>query len=314
MDVKNKRTNDGLRKGVTVVEVLVVIFILGLLMSILVPAVQNARATSARLQCTNNLKQIGLAMHNAADVQGGFPTGINHLVELLPALDQNRLYLEIMKNTAKLPVDLNVMQCPSETQMEFGIGNVSYCLNQGTRLRSNGIDTYNNDLNGLVAKRFDPHLLVREITDGLSNTAAYSEKLFHQIRKTEEEMVQDPNRYFWFTSERFAFRGQEAKARENCLTERITPFPNFVLFQIGFFRGELDYDHILPPNVPSCWNGPEDFDTRPFHRLSAATSQHKGGVNLLLADGAVRFVSDSIDIATWTSLGSRADNDVPGDW
>ncbi len=314
MEVRSKKTEKSLRIGVTVVEVLVVIFISGLLMSILVPAVQSARATSDRLKCINNLKQIGLAMHNVADVRGGFPSGQDNLLELLPALEQKTLYGKIIKNKLKPPVDLQVMQCPSETQMLFGYGFVSYCLNQGTRLRSNGIDRSSADPNGLVTEPNKQHLPLRDITDGLSNTAAYSEKLYLPVHKSEEEMVLDPNRYFWFTSERFAFRGQEAEARENCLTERITPFPSVSIFQFGFFRGSLDYDHILPPNVPSCWNGPEDFDTSPLHRLAAATSQHRGGVNLLLADGAVRFVNVSIHFETWSALGSRADNDALGDW
>ncbi len=194
------------RRGFTLIELLVVIAIIAVLIALLVPAVQKVREAASRTQCTNNMKQIGLAMHNHLDGYKGFPTAIttasnfqlrSSLTPLLPYLDQQPLYAEWNQNFAwnsaynqslighpmsvfECPSDPNYMQpIPANTSTE-NCPYISYRTDYSPP--SDGSDTAALGLPSLVDSTglLQPNNMTGLVqiawcTDGLSNTVAYAE-------------------------------------------------------------------------------------------------------------------------------------------
>ena len=167
------------RQGFTITELLVSISILGLLAALISPAVQTSRESARRMQCTNNLRQFGLALASVAESQGAFPTSQHPesaYRRMLPALEQAALYAELhvydTTPDTSLP-KLNVSQfvCPDDSLHPTGLGNTNYYFNDGTLFRvtlpsGNGF-----------RKRSVHDTKPADISDGLSNTAAMSERL-----------------------------------------------------------------------------------------------------------------------------------------
>ena len=181
-------------KGCTInlVEILVVVAIIGMLIALLLPATQAAREAARRSQCTNNLKQIGLALHNYHDVHGQFPPAVigpgnvprerqfSWLVAILPYLEQSALYdglrLDLPwdhpHNAALLRTYSHVLSCPSDppSPTEEGFPKTSY-------VAVTGADSTHGrgDVRGIVG--FDKGLRIDEIVDGTSNTLMVVEVL-----------------------------------------------------------------------------------------------------------------------------------------
>jgi prepilin-type N-terminal cleavage/methylation domain-containing protein len=179
------------RKGFTLIELLVVIAIIGVLIALLLPAVQSAREAARRMQCTNNLKQIGLALHNYHDTHGRFPLGSTQvatpvgpyrqpfLTALMPFLEQRALYesynyhlsFQTENNATTRTYRVGVFDCPSDTPQTFvnNGGNVtdvkgSYGVNWGQ-------NTYGDQV--LPAPFFLNYgATFAEIRDGTSNNVA----------------------------------------------------------------------------------------------------------------------------------------------
>ena len=164
------------------------------------------------------------------------------------------------------------------------------------------------ETNGFVSGLFE-HTRPSDVTDGLSNTVAMSERLSTPlgldsgVSKDSSEAI----RYLWWTEQRFKTSGEEEQAAEQARNNRTSNFPPRWDALCYSYIPFVTYDHILPPNVPGSHNGREDFDsTRYIHvSLVPATSLHPGGVNILLADGSVRFNSSSVDLGVWRALGTR---------
>jgi prepilin-type processing-associated H-X9-DG protein len=182
-------------------------------------------------------------------------------------------------------------------------GETNYFLNDGTKFRHAEHDGFRKS----TAMDTRPG----DITDGLSQTVAMSERLVKlnntlAPRPTVEEMLQKPKRTFWWTEVAYRRSGEEAAAIDQCRQHRTTVLPQMFGANAPNLRmGRPSYDHMLPPNHPGCYNGPEDFDVNFEAFLIPASSLHPGGVNSLMADGSVHFVNESIDAGVWQALGTR---------
>ncbi len=278
--------------GFTIVELIVSISIIGLLTAVLLPAVQQVRESARNTQCKNNLKQIGIATHNHLDMHRVFPCTKAPMRRLMP-------FLEVSRGEAAIPV----YRCPSDSMLNGPDQTLcSYFVNHGTRL---GYASQNGFANQ------DRDTAPADFSDGLSSTAALSERLVtYDFAAPDDTSVADGRRYLWH------FRGARvldlAELRDRCLHQRLSMRPIF--FSISGHHwatpGDTGYDHIMPPNSGGCWNFPDDGSDptatlAPFYNSIAATSDHPGHVNVVMADGAVRSVADSVSNEVWQAMGTR---------
>jgi prepilin-type N-terminal cleavage/methylation domain-containing protein/prepilin-type processing-associated H-X9-DG protein len=315
----------GHRRGFTLVELLVVIAILAVLVGLLLPAVQKVRAASARLGCTNNLKQLGLALHHFHDTHGAFPIGSPNpsnfggspCMYLLDYLEQGNVavlgdpneYVYSDRNLRMAASKPKVFLCPADPQQGQGtlLGWTNYHLNAGTWVDVNGWD-------GLVGPRFPAAgrpacsaVRVAEVSDGTSNTAAFAEV----CNGPWDEAPPAGQRTDCFEATGGTPTASLAAARASLLGRDWRQ----AAFAGGWsppwrYRGypwtedniwRTWYNHLLPPNSP-CWRANGDW----YRLVSPASSYHPGGLNVVLADGSVRFVAEGIDADVWAAAGSRA--------
>jgi prepilin-type N-terminal cleavage/methylation domain-containing protein/prepilin-type processing-associated H-X9-DG protein len=310
------------RSAFTLIELLVVIAIIAVLIALLLPAVQSAREAARRAQCVNNLKQLGLALHNYHDVQGSFPlerlsggtlTNYNYSAHLrmLPYMEQTPLWNATNfnlaytdpGNTTILGVKISIFVCPSDTtdQVPAGWAATSYKVNEGAYLpwTWGQSDTGNTNTtfappNGMFF--VDMSFNIASITDGTSNTAAMSERVigdFSNAIVTEKSDLFGPG----------TFPPDFDTAISDCVKIDITNLTYQRISDAGApwalsHNCETQYRHVTPPNMRSCMYPP----TRIF---ITAGSKHPGGVNVLLCDGSVRFAKDSVNLPTWRAIGTR---------
>jgi prepilin-type N-terminal cleavage/methylation domain-containing protein/prepilin-type processing-associated H-X9-DG protein len=310
----NPRTAN--RRGVTLVELLVVTGVIAILIALTLPAVQGARESARRVQCRNNLHQIGVATHNFHSAHGQLPDIARPLTELLPLVEGKPLY-EALKTPhphplgKKYPPTPAIYVCPSDPLSEPALTSVSYIINGGSDIGAeSGIWTW---------KSFTNRRKWRDVTDGLSNTALFSERLSLSLEYRGDDSSQlapahvarrDPLRYVWRTDLEFP-PGEERGLVAWCLNESNRAGAELSWARFGDRRiseGSF-YNHLLPPNQWYFGNG-IDVAKGPI----PASSLHAGGVNVLMADGAVRFVSSNVDLDVWWAVGTRASGDVVGDF
>ena len=315
-----------MRRAFTLIELLVAIEIIGILMVVLMPAVQRARETARRAQCSNHLRQIGLALHSYHDAFGQMPIlaaqGVlsqpAHLysiqARLLPYLDQAPIYAGLnfevgiwrfggdgwTVNQTVAASEIEVFLCPSDPRRIPGPpGDNNYRANLGSIAELPYVaDPLGKDgpFSMLHPRRYP------DIQDGLSHTAAFSEKLRgdgnNSIITAETDIFLLPPPRPAMNNDRYI---------QACRSFS-PPFPvqdsrNGYTWILSDTLSTL-YNHVTRPNseVPDC-----GLDgNAPYPGLFPARSWHLGGVNVLMADGAVRFVSETIDLPTWVALGTRA--------
>jgi prepilin-type N-terminal cleavage/methylation domain-containing protein/prepilin-type processing-associated H-X9-DG protein len=342
--------------GFTLIELLVVIAIIAVLIALLLPAVQAAREAARRAQCINNLKQFGLAIHNYHQAAGSLPpghfgTGWNDwsaTVMLLPYVEQSQLYNTINFaasgilspaaptttgiNATAMRAKINVLLCPSDIdRLTNAYGHNNYYGNSGNAPESIFDNHGHKACNGLFAsvnhENGQPNtnpVSFRDIIDGLSQTAAYSERVkgigssftgYDKQRPTSAEMSVNVD-FAGTTNGSFNDAIPNAYYTACKATNPYLPSGKFntsgsissgEYWWDGHFETGL-YNHIMMPNSWSCDDAANDWVNDAG--ASDVSSHHPGGVNVLMADGSVRFVKESVSPTTWWALGSRDGGEV----
>ena len=329
------------RIAFTLIELLVVIAIIAVLIALLLPAVQQAREAARRTQCKNNLKQIGLALHNYHDAFGRFPFSISASgpsaytygvakypavknttgwVQLLPYFDQGPLYNSINHSAAmgryKGPswesatqplagngptgpnaeaasTRLGALLCPSDNGKDFwngfdgnyGCDNgvVSYKTSYGFSVSPAFGDSMWSDVGKTTKAMFGPesNTSMRDLTDGSSNTVAVSETTLD---------VGDGVTGSWGCNQHVGqgidFAGMNGQRKIN--------------------------DWVCCSWTTPAWSIPQPVGT--LGEWGTPGSLHTGGCQVLMGDGAVRFISENIDGSTRRNLGYISDGNVLGDF
>lgn len=305
------------RSAFTIVELLVSIAVIGLLCALLMPAVQMARESARRASCRNNLHQIGTALENRAATIGHYPDATIVFRELLPELEQAATYKNILDDvygtSSVAPPSFATFKCPSNP-----IAPVSdvlcYAANVGTGNQTDGMNGFFTTIATAVGwppVAASPSLTShRDITDGLSQTIAVAEMLPSglDVYSLPAAPVGDFRRVYWVIfpplvrpSEFTQFREQCAAIKETQTGANHTGAPRGWNWSSPVLNYSMAvYHHVLPPNMPSCFNGGHTYGA------FAAGSAHSGGVHVLFGDGHVEFVSDLIDSKVWHGYGTRA--------
>jgi prepilin-type N-terminal cleavage/methylation domain-containing protein/prepilin-type processing-associated H-X9-DG protein len=324
-------------RGFTLIELLVVIAIIGILIALLLPAVQQAREAARQTQCKNNLKQISLALHNYFDANGRFPPAatlpLNRVspapwsaqARLLPYLEQTALHNlidwgqqnEFTSNQLVCRTRVAIYQCPSETNDRARVTTaivhypLSYNFNQGTWFNFDPVSGQFGD------GAFHPNRAMKDadFKDGMSNTLcaaegkAYQPNLWDTMNPNTlgvppPNSPSDLTAYFGGT---FDSNGHtewvEGDIHETGFTTTFTP--NTV---VPYTTGGQTYDIDLT----SLRDG--ESITLPTYAAITARSYHTGTVNVSMMDGSVRNASNSIDRNLGRALGTRQGGEVTGEF
>lgn len=318
------------RRGFTLIELLVVIAIIAILIALLLPAVQQAREAARRTQCRNNLKQLGLAMHNYHDTFTVFPPGGTYRLgvtqsagwsaqaRLLPYVDQANLQnlidfsLSYSVQPTVTPIRIGLFLCPSEVEDRAYVdGAITYYpLNYAANY---GEWFIWNPANGQIGTgAFGPNskLGTRDFTDGTSNTISMSEVKAWQyyLRDVGGTPTQPTS-----ASQVSALGGTlknsghnewvDARTNQTCFTTLFGPNTVVPHNDAGTTR---DVDFVSTREGVSA--------TDSTYAAITSRSFHEGIVHSLLTDGAVRSISENIDRQVWRNLGTRGGGEVLGEF
>ena len=305
-------------RAFTLIELLVVIAIIAVLIALILPAVQASREAARRTQCTNNLKQIGLALNNYHGTASVFPPGrtrstidgqghcFGALAQLLPQLEQDSIYNSINfdhsadRSPQNLTARASIIEsfiCPTDffKILRSGSAPTSYMMCTGTVYpiaRSDGALFENSSIR------------MADVPDGTAVTVCFSETVRSDGRPE--------NNYITLKPDDMPLTDFAAQ----CTQSQITEDARGARWIYGA-PGHSMYNHRRPPN-DRAWDcrggGPQSNQTnRIWDAVShdiAARSRHPGGVLAVFVDGHVSFIGDSVDATIWRALGSRNGNEI----
>lgn len=309
-----------LRRGFTLIELLVVIAIIAILVSLLLPAVQQAREAARRTQCKNNLKQLALAMHNYHDVNNALPMGmvhrINWRVSILPYLEQTNVYSKldfgesfqgngVSHNTEVLGgIVMSAMICPSnivEPLTNNAYGTNSQRMQYPNYLAIAGAVDPSAPNNATVGKcnsfygwhcdngpmKINEKVAFRDLTDGLTNTLILGEQ------SGRDEGMSYGDRRNGYHGGWHGTGGVDTTAS----------------FITGIGSGITPIQYQLNGTCSDFW-----ACGVPYLNSAILNSEHTGGVQFALGDGSVRFMSENIDLVTLKNLAMKSDGQVIGEF
>ncbi len=345
------------RSAFTLVELLVVIAIIGVMVGLLLPAVQAAREAARRMQCGNNVKQLGLGLHNYHAAYNRFPMGsggtgnldvqpvasdnlnnrrrLSGLISLLPFIEQVSLWEQISSRWSNgldtappmgvfpgtdggNPVSfvyppwttqVNTYRCPSDPIVMPGTAqtNYAFCYGDASRLiggnwEGSTMDPSFPEDKGSKRGVFTrlKHFSFSDILDGTSNTIAMGEigvggagDLSITAHATTGTLASG--------SPLFSARACSTGTHINASRPRFYAGGTAVMLRGRRWNdGHYSYtgfQTILPPNSPSCR---DDATTTHYSGVMSTASYHQGGAHVLMADGAVKFITDSIEAGDTT--------------
>lgn len=313
------------QRGFTLIELLVVIAIITILIALLLPAVQQAREAARRTQCRNNLKQLGLALHNYESSMTVFPPGTlgfpmvhSAFAHLLPYMEQTQLrnlmdfnypplnfgpsFPGWENNEDAAMTRVEAFLCPTDSGQvmpEFGPTSYVACVGSGTVDDGNAARG-----DGMIYTQ--SRTKFKDIKDGTTNTVIMSEqRLGNSRNQTDTATPMDQERQVVLLA------GATATTEMNCAVTATTDWngERGAKWVNGHYADTM-YNHFYTPNspLPDCHNG--------FHNKArtSARSLHAGGVHFLLCDGSVRFANESIDLDLWRGLATRAGGEVLGEF
>jgi prepilin-type N-terminal cleavage/methylation domain-containing protein/prepilin-type processing-associated H-X9-DG protein len=303
----------------TLVELLVVIAIIGILVALLLPAIQAAREAARRAQCKNNLKQIGLALHNYESARRVFPPGYTSAAAtknapgtgpgwgwgayILPYLEESSLFQQIdIKSNIEINVSpnkdlrvitLQVFRCPSDS-VEVPIFDVTGASGSAITQVAFGnyvgvagtyeVSVYPDEGNGVLFRNHQ--VAIKQITDGLSHTIMVSERASRQSPQTT-----------WVGAVVGAVISPKVAGYEN------EGPPVLVLTNTGPSR-DANGQPIPNPRVPNNNLG----------HVEDSNSMHPQGVNIMFCDGSMQSINNDIDPDVWVALGTRAGDEPSGEY
>ncbi|HTU89682.1 MAG TPA: DUF1559 domain-containing protein [Gemmataceae bacterium] len=321
-----------IRRAFTLIELLMVIAIIAILIGLLLPAVQKVREAAARAKCLNNLKQLGLALHNFEatlgylPTQGDVPVGTtgdpwSAQTRILPYVERSDLsnlinFSQSSDGQAMAVNRVALLMCPSEINDHPPANPTSpyplnYLVSIGSWFVYNPLDGSTGD----GAFGMNRKTRLTGVTDGTSNTLGMSEgktytPIFRDGGLPAAPGVAAPSS----PAELVAYGGSfkvndghaewiDARSIQSGVTTTFTPNTK-ILYTSGGMTYDMDFTSFREGKTA----------TLPTYTSATARSFHPGGVNALMLDGSVRFVPDSISLPVWRALGTRMGGEVAVDF
>ncbi|QDT81696.1 Type II secretion system protein G precursor [Gimesia maris] len=302
--------------GFTLIELLVVIAIIAILIALLLPAVQQAREAARRSTCRNNLKQLGLALHNYHDAFTGFPVNLyggygdtakvggytqtskswGWMVRILPYIDQASLYNECdpgnktMLDSGHLATVVPVFLCPSDPAPAV--------ITESTPYTTGGTNVARTDYKGVMGSDWQWGAYTNNIITVGGDSFENNNGLFFALSYRKFRRLRDIT---------------DGASNTTVVGESVANEAMAASFRPGWSwmnAAECNASCAVPLNT---YNSRSPL-TLPWDVVHSFASQHTGGGHFLLADGAVRFISDNIDLATYRDLSSTNGGEILGEF